>query len=145
MNAFDPRTIILARHAQHVVLVHFPIAAFITAVGFDCAAHWTKQPGLAAAAYFNLLVAAISTIPVIGTGLVAWQWALEGQPLKGVLLLHLALAAASSLMIGVSWWIHWRQRRRGAPLPVYRLPIEAIAVLVVAATGHLGGVLAGLN
>lgn len=57
MNAFDPRTIIFARHAQHVVLVHFPIAAFITAVGFDYAAQWTKQPLVAAAASFNLLVA----------------------------------------------------------------------------------------
>jgi len=38
VNALDPRTILLAKHAQHVVLVHFPIAAFITAVGLDGAA-----------------------------------------------------------------------------------------------------------
>ena len=144
MNAFDPRTIIFARHAQHVVLVHFPIAAFITAVGFDCAAQWTKQPVMAAAAYFNLLVAAASTIPVIGTGLAAWQWALEGQPLKGVLLIHLVLGMASSVLIGLSWWIHWRRRRREAPLPAYRLTVEACGVIVVALTGHLGGVLAGV-
>ena len=52
MNALDIRTIVFARHAQHVVLVHFPIAAFMTAVGLDCAAQWTKKPGMAAAAYF---------------------------------------------------------------------------------------------
>lgn len=144
MNALDPRAILLAKHAQHIVLVHFPIAAFITAVGFDCVAQWTGQQRMAAAAYCNLLVAAVSTVPVIGTGLVAWQWALEGEPLKGVLLLHLALGTASSVVIGLSWWIHWR-RRGDAPLPAYRLAVEAIGVIAVALTGHLGGVLAGLN
>jgi len=145
MNVFDLRTIVFARHAQHVVLVHFPIATFITAVGFDYAAQWTKTQAMAAAAYFNLAVAAASTVPVIATGIAAWQWALEGPPLTGVLLLHLTLGMASSAVIGVSWWIHWRQRRRAAALPVYRLPIEAVGVLVIAVTGHLGGVLTGIN
>jgi uncharacterized membrane protein len=144
VNALDPRTIVLAKHAQHVVLVHFPIAVFVTAVGLDCAAQWTRQPLIAAAAYFNLLVAAASTFPVIGTGIAAWQWALEGQALKGVLLLHLVLGTASSVFIVLSWWIHWRRRRAAAPLPAYRLAVEAIGVIVVALTGHLGGVLAGV-
>jgi uncharacterized membrane protein len=145
MNALDIRTIVFARHAQHVVLVHFPIAAFMTAVGLDCAAQWTKKPGMAAAAYFNFLVAAASTIPVIGTGLAAWQWALEGQRLKGILLLHLSLGAASSAVILAAWLIHWRQRGPEARLPTYRLPLEFGGVLLVALTGHLGGVLAGLT
>jgi uncharacterized membrane protein len=145
MSAFDPRTVLLARHAQHVVLIHFPIAAFIMAVGFDYAAEWAQKPALASAAYLNLLVTAASTIPVIGTGLAAWQWALEGERLTGVLLLHLVLGLTSSALIGVSCWIHWRQRRRHARLPVYRLPVEAVGVLVIALTGHLGGVLSGVS
>jgi uncharacterized membrane protein len=143
MSGLDLRSILLAKHAQHVVLVHFPIATFMTAVVFDGAAQWTKRPVMAAAAYLNFLVAATSTIPVIATGLVAWQWALEGQPMKGVLLLHLALGAASTALITASWWIHWRGRG-GSPLPGYRLSIEAAGVVAVALTGHLGGVLAGL-
>jgi uncharacterized membrane protein len=145
MSALDLRTILFARHAQHVVLVHFPIAAFITAVGFDYAAQWTKKPGLAAAAYFNFLIAAAATVPVLATGLAAWQWALEGQPLKGVLLLHLSLGAASGAMIVASSWIQWRRRRLEAALPIYRLPLEAVGVLAVMLTAHLGGVLAGVS
>ena len=34
-NPFDIRTVLLASHAQHVVLIHFPIALFIMAVAFD--------------------------------------------------------------------------------------------------------------
>jgi uncharacterized membrane protein len=144
MSAFDPRTILLAKHAQHVVLVHFPIAAFITAAVFDCAAQLTKRPAIAAAAHLNFLVAAASTIPVIATGLVAWQWALEGQPLKGVLLLHVVLGSVSAVLMTASGWIHWRHRD-SAPLPAYRLAVEAAGVVIVALTGHLGGVLAGLG
>jgi hypothetical protein len=29
VNPFDLRTVVLAKHAQHVVLIHFPIALFI--------------------------------------------------------------------------------------------------------------------
>jgi uncharacterized membrane protein len=145
INPFDLKTVLLAKHAQHVVLIHFPIALFIAAVGFDLMAQWTKRPGLADTAYYNLLVAAISTIPVVATGLLAWQFQLEGQKLKGTLLLHLVLAGVSSLMIWLVWWVHLRARSRKAALPGFRLALELLAVGVVALTGHLGGFLSGVN
>ena len=139
-------SVLLAKHAQHVVLIHFPIALFITAVAFDYLAQWTKNRTLTAAAYFNLVVAAASTVPVVATGVVAWQWALEGQKLKGTLLMHLVLGSVSSVLIWLVCWIHWRTRRDPAlSLPAYRLPIEAVAVAVVALTAHLGGFLSGVN
>jgi len=146
VNPFDIKTLLLARHAQHVVLIHFPIALFIMAVAFDYVAQRTKNRSLAAAAYFNLLFAAISTVPVVASGLAAWQWALEGQKLKGILLMHLVLGCTSSVLIWVVFLIHWRARRRDQEsLPKYRLVIEAIAVLVIVLTGHLGGFLSGVN
>ena len=84
MHPFDIKTVLLAKHAQHVVLIHFPIALFIIGVLFDFLAQWKKQPRLAAVAYYNLLVAAIATIPIVVTGILAWQWELEGQKLKGI-------------------------------------------------------------
>src|SRR3984957_15041776 len=99
VHPFDLKTVFLAKHAQHVVLIHFPIALFIASVAFDLAAQWTKRRGLAEAAYYNLVLAAISTVPVIATGILAWQFALEGQKLKGILLLHMVLASASTVMI----------------------------------------------
>jgi uncharacterized membrane protein len=146
LHPFDIKEVLLAKHAQHVVLIHFPIALFIIGVLFDFLAQWTKNRTLAAAAYFNLLIAAISTVPVVATGLAAWQWALEGQKLKGILLMHLVLGCLSSLLISMVWIIHLRaQRKQGAVLPGYRLPIEAVAVVIVGLTGHLGGFLSGVN
>ena len=144
-NPFYLKTALLAKHAQHVVLIHFPIGLFLTAVAFDFIAQWTKRRGLAQAAYYNLLAAAISTVPVLATGLLAWQFQLEGQKLKGILLLHLVLACVSTVMIWLVWWVHFRARRRTVVLPSYRLAVELLAVAVVAVTGHLGGFLSGVN
>jgi uncharacterized membrane protein len=146
MHPFDFKTALLARHAQHVVLIHFPIALFISAVVFDYLAQGTKNHMLAAAAYFNLLFAAVSTVPVVVSGLAAWQLVLEGQKLKGILLMHLVLGCVSSLLICLVWYIHFRSRRQPRQeLPFYRLPIEFLSVVVVAITGHLGGFLSGVN
>jgi uncharacterized membrane protein len=145
VNPFDLKTALLAKHAQHVVLIHFPIGLFLAAIAFDFVGLWTKRRGLADAAYYNLLAAAISTLPVLATGILAWQFQLEGQKLKGILLLHVVLACVSSVMIWLVWWVHFHARRRTVYLPSYRLAVELLAVGLVALTGHLGGFLSGVN
>jgi uncharacterized membrane protein len=146
VNPFDVKTILLAKHAQHVVLIHFPIALFTIGVLFDFPAQWTKHRVLTAAAYYNFLVAAIATVPVIITGLIAWRWALEGQRLKGILLMHLVLGCLSSLLLWIVLLIHKKtQRREDGVLPRYRLPIEAATVVLLTVTGHPGDFLSGVN
>ena len=51
VNPFDIEMAILAKHAQHVALIHFPIALFIAGVAFDLIAQRTERRGLADAAY----------------------------------------------------------------------------------------------
>ncbi len=150
MNPFDPRAALLAKHAQHVVLVHFPIALFLTGVAFDFAARWarkdTKRTTLAAAASLNILAAALFVLPTLATGIAAWQWQLGGHKLKGLLLLHVALGLASGFLICVVAWIG--SRRGGASrsaLPAYYLPMEVLTVVVVALTAHIGGFVSGVN
>ena len=144
-KAFDPVTVLLAKHAQHVVLVHFPIALFLTGVAFDWAGQWTKRKALAEAAYYNLLIAAVSTLPVVVTGVLAWQFQLEGERLKGILLLHLVMGWASTVLICAVWWLHFRARRRGFAVPGYLRLLEVVAALAVGLTGHLGGFLSGVS
>jgi uncharacterized membrane protein len=146
LHPFDLKTIVFAKHAQHVVLIHFPIALFIVGVAFDFLAAWRKQRLLAAAAYYNFFAAALTTIPVLITGILAWQWQLEGQRLKGILLMHLVAGCISTALIWMVWFIHKRsQREDGGTLPGYCLPVEAVAVALVVLTGHLGGFLSGVN
>jgi len=146
VNPFDLKSALLARHAQHVVLIHFPIALFLASVAFDVIAQWTRNAAAAVAAYYNQVLAAISAFPVIVTGFLAWRWQLEGQRLTGVLLLHLVLGIVSGILIVAALCLHVRARRNPAGRLVrYRLPIEVLAAAIVALTAHLGGFLTGVN
>ena len=146
MNPFDPRSALLAKHAQHVVLIHFPIALFVAAVAFDLLAAWRHSRGWTTTVFYNLTAAAISTVPAVVTGVLAWQWQLEGKRLKGILLFHVVLGSLSAGLIWLLWWLHFRVHRKPErSLPAYRLPIELVTVMLVALTGHVGGFLSGVN
>jgi uncharacterized membrane protein len=146
LTPFDPRTILLAKHAQHVVLIHFPIALFITGVGLDLLSRGKRDSNLASAAYLNLSIAAATVLPTIVTGLLAWQFVLEGKRLKGLLLWHVIAASIATVLVITSWWIHRRTRKSEALLlPVFRIPVELLGVAVIALTAHLGGFLSGVN
>jgi len=99
MNPFDVEAALLAKHAQHPVIIHFPIALLIISVAFDLLAIWRRNPAMAKAAYYNLLAAALTAPVAIASGLIAWQWQLEGARLKGNLRLHLIFALSASGMI----------------------------------------------
>ena len=147
LNPFDPKTVFLAKHAQHVVLVHFPIALCIAGVAFDVASLWKNRKAFADVAFYNLTVAAFFTIPVMVTGIIAWQLALEGQALKGILRMHLILGVLSSLTIWAVWTLHLLARRKGGTeIPAWwRFALELVGMVLISATGHLGGFLSGVN
>jgi uncharacterized membrane protein len=146
VHPFDVRTVFMAKHAQHVVLIHFPIALFLTGVLFDLLSRGKRSSHLAVAAYLNISVAAVTVFPVVGTGLLAWQFVLEGKKLKGLLLWHLIAASFAAVLVIASWLVHWRTRRAEPTLlPAYRIPVELLGVAALAVTGHLGGFLSGVN
>jgi uncharacterized membrane protein len=82
MNPFDLKAALLAKHAQHPVIIHFPIALFIISVAFDLLAIWRSNPTMAKAAYYNLLAAALTAPVAIASGLTDWQWQLRVHGLK---------------------------------------------------------------
>jgi uncharacterized membrane protein len=142
MRAMDFRSWLLETHAQHLGLLHFPIALFRTGVAFDVAARCTKRTSLAVAAQANLVVAASFVPPVLATGILAWPWQLLGQKLRGALRLHLVLGSVWGWLMGVVGWVHIRARRN---LPDYRCLLELPVALLLVLVGHLGGVLSGVN
>ena len=140
-HPFDTRSVFLARHAQHVVLIHFPIALFLIGVLFDLISRVKKDDRLGTVAQINLKAAAICILPAYLTGLLAWQFALDGQRLHGVLLYHLGLASATTVLVITAWWV--RSRTQLAPL--ISLAIELAGAFAISLTAHLGGFLSGVN
>jgi hypothetical protein len=146
VNPVDIRTVVLAKHALHVVLIHFPIALFITAVAFDYLAQWTQNRTLAAAASFNLLPAAVSTVTAVATGSCSVAMGAGGAkterdsvdaPGAG---LHIECGDLAGVLDRLAC-----AAPSGGILANMRRPFEAVAVLLVGLTRHLGGFLTGVN
>jgi len=146
MNPFDLKAALLAKHAQHPVIVHFPIALFIFSVAFDLLAIWRRNPALAKAAYYNLIGAAVTAPIAIATGLTAWQWQLEGSKLKGNLLLHMIFALGASGLIWIlsGWRVSQRKLPERRPGLVYII-LAFVTVGLIALAGHLGGFVSGVE
>src|SRR3981189_3601484 len=134
-NPFDPRTVLFARHAQHVVLVHFPIGLCLTAVIFEVLGKWRKNAALISAAYYNQLAAAIASLPVIVTGLLAWHYQLEGARLKGNLLVHVFFGVALGILM---WAVVALYRRSDGVWTKCRYLMQFFTALAIAIAGHLG-------
>jgi len=144
-NPFDLKAALLAGHAQHPVIIHFPIALFIASVVFEVVAAWRKQPVFAAVAYYNLLGAALTIPFAIATGLGAWHWQLEGAAIKGNLRLHMICALTSALLIFFLAWMRSRLRTKSRSPSIAYWAVTVIAVLTITLTGHLGGILSGVE
>jgi uncharacterized membrane protein len=145
MSPFDLKAALLAKHAQHPVIIHFPIALFIISVAFDLLAIWRRNATMAKAAYHNLVAAALTAPVAIASGLIAWQWQLESAKLKGNLLLHLIFALSASGMIWLlcGWRISQRKLQR-TPGRIY-IFLALATVLLIALAGHLGGFVSGVE
>ncbi len=146
MNPFDLKSVVLAKHAQHVALVHFPIALIFVGVAFDLLSLRKQSLALLRAAYYTVVGAAISALPTIATGILAWQLQFEGKGPKGNLKLHLILGLCSSAMIWLVCWLHIQQQRKPRfDTPGPRLSVEIVAVALTLLTGHVGGFVSGIN
>jgi uncharacterized membrane protein len=146
VNPFDLKAALLAKHAQHVVLIHFPIGLFLTSFAFDLLGLWRRDRTLATAAYYNLIAAAVAALPAVATGLLAWHWLYGGKRLRGNLRLHLVFGVLSAGMIWVlCGWRTWRERKQRQSMPRVYLATELVAAAIITLTGHLGGILSGVD
>jgi uncharacterized membrane protein len=146
MNPFDLKSVLLAKHAQHVAMVHFPIALIFVGVTFDLLSLRKQDVALLRAAYYTVIAAAIAAVPTVLTGLLAWQLQFEGKRLRGNLKLHLFLALTSSVMIWIVCWLQIKEQRKPqASSPRLRLAVEFVAVALTLLTGHIGGFVSGVN
>lgn len=150
MNPFDLKSALLAKHAQHVVLIHFPIALFLMGTLLDLVASRSKQgvnrATMMAAARINIFAAAIFVVPTLVTGILAWQLQLEGEKLKGLLLLHLVLGCVAGTMICLVAFLRWRQQKKpGIIVSNYYLFFELLTAGIIGLAAHIGGFLSGVN
>ena len=146
MHPFNLREALLAKHAQHVVLIHFPIALCIAGVTFDFVAYFTKRSALPRPPTTTSSWPRSATVPGRCDRSTCLAIPARRATTEGNTVATLAAGVTSSAMICVIWYVHFRSRR--APeqkLPRYCLAIELVAMGLIALTAHLGGYLSGVN
>jgi uncharacterized membrane protein len=137
--------VLLAKHAQHVVLIHFPIGLFLSGLIFDAIGEWKSDGRFATAAFLNFSAAAVSLPFVLATGVLAWYWALGAPHVKGLLLWHAVSATLASVAIGVVAAMRLRDEKSGSKQSSARFYVEGVAASLLALAAHLGGFLSGVN
>jgi uncharacterized membrane protein len=110
LNPFDLKAALRAKRAQHVVLIHLPIALYLSGTLFDFVARVFRKPNFREVARWNFLFASVMSIPTAATGILAWRWVLEGQRLKGILRSHLWLGCAVVFAPWLTVWLRSRLR-----------------------------------
>jgi uncharacterized membrane protein len=143
---WHPKTLFTPNHAQHPVIVHFPIALFLMSLCFDILGFRAKDTairvGLRVAAYFNLIAAALASVGAVITGILAWQIKYGGIALRDNLLYHLVSAICFSVILFLLLWLRIQYRKRpGAGLGCAYAVFSAAEFLLVSVAGHLGGAL----
>ena len=148
------QTLLFPKHAQHPVVVHFPIALLMIALLFDFLGARTKNRSLHAAACYNLAVAALFAPVSVVTGLLAWWFKYVPHPYTGSLLsqltgntdilYHLIMGVVSMLIIWALWAMRRNDLRDETPRFSFAyIILGGLALPIIAITGHLGGVLSG--
>ena len=128
----------------HSFVVHFPIALLFMAWGCDLYAWIRKRPEIARAAWLNQAVGTVGVIIAVASGLWARQMLPPAAPPEADVALHEQFAFAASALSLIL--LFWRIARRGSiPADEQRtfLLLFTLAVVLIAATGYLGGTLVG--
>ncbi len=126
----------------HVLLVHFPIALAFCAVLADILWLATRKDRFKDAGVYCLILAAVSALPVVITGLaMARSQEFVGDYLS-IVTTHKYLGITSFTIAALAAIIRLscRQRLKGLWLIAYCVLILALAISI-AFTGHYGGML----
>jgi uncharacterized membrane protein len=146
-NPFSVQEVFFPTHAQHPIIVHFPIALFVFSLFLDVLGIRTRNRALNAAAYYNLVAAAVTGVLAVITGLLAWRFAFGGEPLTSDrwLFFHLVLGVITTLLMLALWAIRAKQPiNADQPLSRAYIILGALTLCVISVTGHFGGIVSGI-
>ena len=132
---------ITVTHPLHTLMVHFPIALTATAALYYVLAMWRRSEALELAAFFNLALAAVSTVVAGVTGYRDNVIRFDGA--APYISTKIVLATTLLILTTITSVVRWRQRqvvRKPATMALYLAAFGASFVLA-ATLGFIGGVI----
>lgn len=126
------------KNGFHPAIVHFPIALFIAGLVLDLLGMVRKDKGLLQAGWYTILMAAVTTLGGILSGVLAMS--LLKLPYKGLIFNHIVWAAASTAIIWVLVAMRvYRHEKMNVWMRVVYYVLATACFLAISWAGHLGG------
>lgn len=117
----------------HVVVVHFPVALLVTALGLEWLGCWRKRELWREAARVLIVVGSVGGMLAAVTGLVAGEFhGYAGELLRNHRWAGIVTAASMVLLL-------WRARKRRQSGNLLLLAVLVVVVALVTVTAHWGG------
>jgi uncharacterized membrane protein len=127
-------------HPSHAMVVHFPVAFYIGALGFDVVSRIGSFPGAPLAATWLILAAFAGSALAVPTGLVDWWGMVRGSRKRRWATRHMLLQLGTAAIFVVNLVVRWPDRSQ-AEADVLWIVLGAIGVAVLTVGQWFGGVL----
>lgn len=130
----------LPMESVHPLIVHFPIALLLTAVGLDLVALILTRPPLHRVALWNLTLGTLGAGVAVWTGYRAADIAKHSFEIHQVMELHRKLGIAT-LILGslVVIWRLWKRDQLGSRVRLLILLVMLVMTGTLGYGAHLGG------
>ncbi|MBI4355164.1 MAG: DUF2231 domain-containing protein [Candidatus Omnitrophica bacterium] len=124
----------------HPLVVHFPIALLLAAVGLEMVAMAAKRPGLHTISLWNLWLGTLGAAAAVLTGWQAEELASHSMAIHEVMAWHERLGLTTlGLAACITAVRLWRRDQCSARLRTATLVMLALLTVSVAVGAHLGG------
>jgi uncharacterized membrane protein len=126
-------------HPFHPVLVTVPIGAWVSSLVFDVASQWAGEAEVfAKGAFWLIAIGIVGSVVAAGFGLMDLSRLPSGSAAHRTGLAHLALNAAAIVLFAASWLLRMDALDEGA-VDAAPLAVSAVALVILGASGWLGG------
>ena len=122
----------------HPMVIHFPIAFYIGALGLDVLSRAGHFPAAPLAASWLILGAFAGTVLAATTGLADRSNMKPGSRIRRVVNQHLSLQLTAGALFILNFALRWPDRHLAESKPLW-IVLDAIGVLVVMVGADLGG------
>jgi uncharacterized membrane protein len=129
---------LIPKNFFHPAVVHFPIALFIGGLILDFIGFRFKKQHFLIAGWYDILLAAITSLGGIATGFGA-MW-IQKIPFKGLIFTHMILALTSAVLMFIMCGLRVHKHdKMHLPTRIIYYILATTCFVLISYAGHLGG------
>lgn len=127
-------------HPSHPMFVHFPVAFYIGALGFDVLSRVGSFEAAPIAATWLIAGAALMLLPVVVTGLVDWTTIRKGGKARKMANRHMTLQLIGAALFLLTLILRWPDREIAEAKTLW-IALEGLGVIAMGIGNYFGGLL----